>query len=94
MSDNEKKILNDEQLDSVSGGSSGNETAEQEGRIYQVVAFRYVAEVGGTRRFEVACGRCGVQGNMYAKSVDEATGKFIDVKCYSCEALYPWINTK
>ena len=91
MSENNKE-LKDEQLDSVSGGSSGNETAEQEGRIYQVVAYRYVADVGGTRRFEVACGRCGVQSNMYSVSVDESIGRFFDVKCYSCLALYPWIN--
>ena len=92
MNENENKILDDESLESVSGGNVGNAQAEQEGRLYIVIIQRYVDEVGGTRRFEASCGMCGVQGNMYARSVDEALGRFVDVKCYSCGALYPWIN--
>ena len=92
MSESEKHILNDESMESVSGGGPGAAQAEQEGRTFLVVIYRYVPEVGGTRRFDAKCGKCGASSNMYARSVDETAGIFNDVKCYTCGALYPWIN--
>ena len=88
MSNVEKYELNDDILSDVAGGCMEGRGENQDGRDIQVSIWMLVPGAGRSTRIPARC-KCGASGDMYAKSFDENTGTYYDVKCYTCDQLYP-----